>query len=268
MNKQGILTILGVVFSLIIAFFGWMLTNMLLDRQDIELLASTGSISVPIGQNNEAKTGLTITGAKLDKNSIISMSEILNNWDNSRGYTRPHEPVEGQLNMEQALAMAEAGVSYFGTQGIFHEELLQDEFTQISASLCVNQPRAIQAAVLSPVAELSPEYSYWEISLGNEKINVNLRINAVTGMIWDIEIYSIKEEIQLTSFNAIEMLDVYTEYLGLEGEDSVRYNEGFATKGFLGNVLQATAIIRGDTKHRGMEYIFLSISASGRVPQK
>lgn len=272
MNKQGILTILGVIFSLIIVFLGWILTNMLLDKQDIDILATTGRVYPPTaserkGQRIDEKsdvnidtiTDSVIAGEKLDKNSIINMSKILVNWNNPEGYAKPHEPMKGQLNMEQALAMAEAGLSYFSIHGIIPEELLQDEFTEIDASLCVNLPRK------GVVAEFPPEYSYWIIGLSNEKMNVRLKINAVTGAMWDIGVYSMKEEIQLTSLNAIEILDIYTKYLGLEDEDSVRYNEALATKGFFGNVLQVTAVKKGNAAYKEMDYISLSISSTRQI---
>lgn len=265
MNKQGILTVLGVAFSLIIAFSGWMITNMLFDRQNVELLASTGSINIPIGENSDAKTGSGITGVKLDKNSMMNMYKTLINWDDYRSYAKPHEPREGQLNMEQALDMAEAGLSYFSIRGIIAEELLEDEFTQIDAYLCANQTSGPSGRM---VAEIPSEYSYWSITLNNNKINVSLRMNAVTGAIWDISIFSAKEEIRLDSLSAIEILDIYTKYLGLEGEDSVRYDDECATKGFLGNVLQATAIKSSDVTPREMDYITLSISAFDGLEQK
>lgn len=263
MNRQGLLTVLGVTLSLIIAFSGWMLTNLLLDRQDTELFASRGGIDISApagGAGTDPGIGSFIAGEKLDEEAMIKIAEILSTWNAEGTRTRPHEPVQGQLNMEQAFAAAEAGLSFLSKQGVIKEELLKGGFSKIGASLCESRPAGRRDI------GLPPEYSYWSLDLSYEKVSVRLRMNAVTGAIWEIGFYPVEGGIQLTSLDEGEILDIYAQYLGLEGEDPVKVSEGIVTKGFLGNVLTATAIKTFDVARERIESISLSLTASGRLP--
>lgn len=132
MNKQDVYTIAGIVFSLVIASCGWILTNTLIDRHEATLLTAVGRIHDAITldattvMDNNADLGSNLSEARLEEEV---MSEILANWSVSGSYVRPHEPVEGQLTMKQAIAAAKSGLSYLSAHGVISPKLLEYEFT-------------------------------------------------------------------------------------------------------------------------------------------
>lgn len=280
MNKQGIYTAVGITLSLMIAFGGWILTNTLLDKQETVLLSKTGSIYVPAGLKTTAgsandansnlppktKTELLPNETKLEEGV---MAKILANWNAPQSYARPHDPVEGQLNMEQAITAAKNGLSYFSTQGIIPPELLENEFTRTKASLWENHP-AFKENPSDPRVrvsiELPPAYSYWVITFDNEKLNVRLMLNAVTGAIWRADIVSYQAETTFTDLDVVEMIEIYAAYLGLDGGGTLNFNETWASKGFAGDIISVTAIKKGTGVGGAESYngISLYLSEFGR----
>jgi len=273
MNKQGIYTAVGVAFSLVIALCGWILTNTLLDRQEAMLLVATGNIHVPSVLEATAGTGKETNSSSNPNTAKLKeevMAKILANWDAPGGNVRPHEPVEGQLNMEQALTAAETGLSYFSTHGIIPLELLEDEFTRTNASLWENRPamKGNQPNMRVRVStKLPPEYSYWAITFDNEKISIRLTLNAVTGAIWRADVFSYQAGTILTELDVVEMIEIYAAYLGLDGGDSLTFivNETWAVKGFAGNIIGVTAVKseKGAGDPKSYSGISLYLSESG-----
>lgn len=277
MNKQGIYTAVGIAFSLMIAFGGWILTNTLLDKQETVLLSKTGSIYVPAGLKTMAgsandansnlppktKTELLPNETKLEEGV---MAKILANWNAPQSYARPHDPVEGQFSMEQAITAAKNGLSHFSTQGIIPPVLLENEFTRTKASLWENHP-AFKENPSDPrvkvSTELPPAYSYWVITFDNEKLNVRLMLNAVTGAIWRADIVSYQAGTTLTDLDVVEMIEIYAAYLGLDGGATLNFNETWASKGFAGDIISVTAI-KGVGSAEGYYGISLYLSEFGR----
>lgn len=194
----------------------------MLDRQESKLFAITGKISVPPAKEVEVAE----PQKKLDEETMV---KILENWNDSRGYVRPQEPVEGQLSMEQTLEAAEAGLSYFEDRGIIPEDLIKDGFTSISAALYENQSN-------EEISEkLPPEYSYWTINFRDQRASGRLTLNAVTGEIWSADIHIPRENVPFSQLDAKAMLDIYIDYLGLSGGDSLKFDENYASKSFGGS---------------------------------
>jgi len=176
-NKQNLYTAMGIALSFIIAVGGWVLTSTLIDRKSDTLLSATGSIQVntppvsPIDTNDDDETP-----PHRPTLSESEMVKVLQNWEAVIG-ERPHEPVDGQLNMEQAIDAGKAGLSYFHEQGIIPAELLK--FDKTNAYLCEKQPRGQENYTLNP------NYSYWTITFSGENRRATLVINAMTGQIWE-----------------------------------------------------------------------------------
>jgi len=239
MNKHVIYTAAGVMFSLTIAFCGWILTNTLLDGQETMLLAATGSFHDP-SANDETMTANT--DLKLEAEEI---AKILGNWNTLGSYTRPHEPVEGQLNMEQAITAAKDGLSYLSKQGIIPKEFLEEKFNRTNASLCQNQPATMdgnKSSYTMVKVELPPEYSYWDITFDNKKVGVQLTLNAVTGKMWKVHIVSYQDMDTFNNLDLEDLIKMYAAYLGLEGGDSLSVSETMASKGFEGDIISIVAV--------------------------
>lgn len=247
MNKRRRRTAVGVLSSLVIVVCAWLLTNALLDRQEAALFARTGSISVPEvswtrrGPQDDRNSDQNLDAVKLEERLMV---KILENWNAPASYARPHEPVEGQLNIEQAVTMARVGLSHFAAQGIVSSELLEDDFSRINASLWENRPAMMENQSSMQVRigmELPPEYSYWVVTFDNTKMGARLTLNAVTGEIWRADVFLYQAGTMPADLDVVEMTEVYAAYLGLEGEDCIIYDQTRAIKGFGRNMLSVIA---------------------------
>ncbi|MDR1130907.1 MAG: hypothetical protein LBL15_00620 [Oscillospiraceae bacterium] len=245
MRKQNVLTILGIALSFVIAIGGWAVTSMLIDLKSDALLSAGGL--TPVYAPAATSSGHT----KLDDNpnimgedisgersifSAIEISRILSNWE-SRANEQPHEPMEGQITMEQAIAIGQKGLSYFYDQGIIPAQLL--EYSKTDAYLCQRQPSGGAGKMLSP------DYSYWGLSFSGENGSVRFSINAMTGQIWKADLGINSSETVLTEavkkIKAEQMLDVFTAYLGLTGSGSYSTDGLTASESFADGMLYAVA---------------------------
>ncbi len=222
MIKSRILTAIAVVLSLLIVYGGWLLTNQLLDRQHLNLMNTVHSISV----NEPSEAGQRAETAKVNL-SIQEISNILNVW--SSGQTKHyHDPYDGQLSMEEAIKAANSGLSYFCNSNILPKELLASDLTQTSAFLYdVRAPRAALTEVNTGLA-----YSFWSVSMSNREIFINLTINAQTGQIWMTDISTYSQGVNFNGIKALDMMEQYEAYLGLNGGGELRSDEAYAFKSY------------------------------------
>lgn len=215
MNKQLVYTVMGVVLSFIIAISGWLLTSMLIDKKSDALLSTTGVVqvnapSIPKDADNMPDTSEeTVELPKLTDKEILS---VLQNWD-TPGHEQLHEPVDGQIDIEQSIDAGKAGLSYFYEQGIIHEPL--HENAKINAYLFKNHPNGAGTQTLKPY------YSYWIISFTGENINAILTINAVTGQIWKADITLSNSDILFNAVYANNTLKSFVSYLDLSGDEKI-----------------------------------------------
>jgi hypothetical protein len=236
MNKQKILTMMGIVLSFIIAISGWALTSMLIDMKSDSLFSMSDVMLI----NTPELTPLPLGGLGDDvPNDNLSISEheivsILQNWK-SRIPERPHEPMQDQISMEQAIEIAQVEVLSYVEQGLFHSEIL--ELSLENAYLCQK--------VQEGSGFLNPIYSYWSITLVGEGMMTNLIINAVTGQIWKCNFMATKPPAIEFNINDMEnILNVFLSNMGLnnKGEAEIyvgQYEEMIAVRHFADNSIYA-----------------------------
>lgn len=226
MRKQNIFTVIGIALSFVIAVGGWWMTSELLDRKENDLLSVTGSVHV------DTPTPLPIADEKNPDNyeevipvwPTLKETEIFNaliNWE-ADGEERPHEPAEGQLNMEQAIDAGKAGLYYFSEQGIIPVGLLEYDVT--NAYLCEKLPRGQDAQ------SLSPYYSYWFITFSSEKMSATLTLNAASGQIWKAKITLLSTDISFADIETEQMLDTFISYLKFDDAKPVRIDDTLSCK--------------------------------------
>lgn len=236
MNRHGIFSALGIVLSLAIAFIGWILVNTLLDRQETRLLAA-GSFN---DSSTNAETAAVNAEVKLEE---AVMAKILRNWNTQGSYARPHEPVKGQLNMEQAITEAKNGLAYLSRKGVIPKDILEEGFVRTKASLLENvQTMDKVKSKIKDKEELSPEYSYWNIKFDNEKIDIMVTLNAVTGKMWSVDINSYQVIDMFNNQDLRNLIEIYADYLGLEGGDTLNVSDNMASKGFAGDIIRIVAV--------------------------
>lgn len=245
MSKQYLFTATGIVLSFIIAVSGWMITRKMLDRNEKVLLSATGTIRVntpiiaaatePVNvQKNTEDETIQDTESTRPELTDKEINEILTNWEKD-GYELPHEPLEGQINMEQAIETGKAGLAYFCGQGVIPEDLLEYEFNKINAYLCVKQQNEQINESINPL------YSYWTVSFSSVPKSIIFTINAVTGEIWKAEI-TISDYID--SYNemwSVWMLEAFTSYLKLDENGSFYMSGNSSAKSFAKGMFYAVA---------------------------
>lgn len=226
MNKQNLYTVLGIALSFIIAVGGWTLTSALIDRKSDALLSATESVKFNMQATIEQ--GDEETHHNFPTLSEGEIAKIILSWE-SIIEERPHEPVEGQLNMEQAIEAGKAGLSYFYEQDIISGELL--EYAKTSAYLCEKQPSGQENHTLNPY------YSYWTVTFSSENKRATLVIHAMTGQIWQAVVSGDIE----SSLETAKLLDVFIAYLNLDANGSFVSDGHITSKSFAGGSLHAIA---------------------------
>jgi len=247
--KQRILTAIAVVFSLLIVFGGWLLTNELLDRQHLSLVNTVHSVSVK--EPPEAELGAVPTKVTLSTREIANILKV---WQSSQRQ-HYHDPYDGQLTMEEAINAANSGVSYFCENGALPKEILASDFTQTSAFLYDVQVTRQAPAGVSPAPD--PAYSFWSVSLSNRDVAVNLTLNAQTGRIWLADISSSSQGVDFNGQKALDVLKQYEAYLGLSGGGGLRSDEAYASKSYDNNQI---GIIVNKRAGKSGHYEFLHFS--------
>lgn len=213
MIKQKLLTFLGIFLSLAIAAGGWFLTSALIDMRSDALFSASGvaqmtapddvsySLLTPqpspsptppsedVPQELEPSdspefedvTALPVDSSheKLPVLSEADMLSILKNWQEP-GYERTHEPVAGQIDMEQAIERARAGLMFICDMGIAPVE--DFEYYRTFAYLCQNIPLGLSREDDGQFFDAI--YSYWHVDFTGENMNSTFIVNAVTGQVW------------------------------------------------------------------------------------
>jgi len=174
MNKRNVFTAMGIVFSFVIAVGGWALTSMLINTKSDALMSGTGYVTVnppPVTTPQTPKEDPHDSERRLTE---AEMARVLFNWE-SDGLEQPHEPMEGQLTMEQAIDASRAVLIEWGEAGIIPAGW--ERYENVRAWLCQILPNGRRDL-------LDPVFSYWTVSLASQDTRAVLTVNAVTGRIW------------------------------------------------------------------------------------
>ena len=215
MNKQIIYTIMGIIFSFVIAIGGWLVTSTLINKQADEILSVSEAIviSMPTSFNQE---NISQEVMSLTDDEIIN---ILRNWELNTP-ERPHEPTGEQISMGQAIEIGRAWLLHF--EDIIPLEMLG--VTHTSAYLCQKIERGQENF-------LDPMYSYWTVSYSGDFIVAVFTINSVTGQIWKVELSLIQfENDKRITFNredAENMLAVFISEIGIEIDEETSSESWF-----------------------------------------
>ncbi len=228
MIKQRILTVVGAAITMLFVYGGWLLTNELMDRQQDKLMDTVHSIEV----KESLSTGLE------DEQERVPLSDkeivdILNIWNRKQvGYY--HDPVDGQLTMEEAIKAAISGLSYFCEKGVLPSLISESEYAQTKAFLYDIKGNPSTRESISPAPR--PLYSFWSVSLANKKVMIDLIINAQTGQIWTATITSFSEEVNINELSTLKVLQTYETYLHLFNGNQLRSDEYYSVKYYYNNL--------------------------------
>lgn len=213
MNKSIIYTIPAVLFSFTVVFSGWFLMNKILDRKEEKILGQTGQITVGTAEKDNQDTEdkvKSFSGQKLSEKERIKVLKI---WETGKKLI-PHEPLEGQMNMEQAIAKGEEWIDMVEkSENLISADAVW-EFENTSAKLCS----------FEDTTEVEKEkISFWEIQYESEDIQILLKIHALSGEVWNAEI-TMEESDREGSVSDGELLKAVFPFFGARSDRIYRKN--------------------------------------------
>lgn len=200
MIKRILYSLVTMICAIFLIFGSMFMSNRFLLRREAKLLSETGKMKVESlvvawntdkeeqTEKEEAAGAQSESGAILDRQGeyAVKLSEeemirALKNLDSGMEELI-HEPVEGQLSMEEAI---NTGINW--VKAMMHSE---DKFEE---ALYLEDVKAALSFVMGneKVKETAPYYSFWKVELSYGLMVINLSINAVDGRVWraDINIY-------------------------------------------------------------------------------
>ena len=243
---QIVFTLAGIILSFIIAVGGWMLTSAMIGARSDALLSISETVRITAQEIPDAYGDEADGRLYLSENEIVA---VLRNMT-SRGRWTPHEPMAGQINMEQAITLGLAGLAGYA-------EVLPAEafaFNTINANLRQNLQDGNQF--------LEPVYSFWTVTFTGEMMSATLTMHAATGQIWGVDIIPLYMY-TLNANSLISALHIFMSGIGLiaEGNDTAAVTDisprGYimASQSFAGGEGYAVATAHGRPTEDGALFL-------------
>ena len=184
MRKDKIDTLLVFCLSFTVVFGGWFLTKGLLHCKENEMLTAKGRIVLDNtkadGEENNPAMQEDFVPQVLSEDQ---MAEILTVWE-AGGREILHEPMAGQMNMEQAIEAGEKWITSLADNYVLSADFIEYSFRDTSAVLCS----------LDSFASLEESWiSYWKITYTGDDVKIVLKLHAATGQVWKADI-SVNED--------------------------------------------------------------------------
>lgn len=231
MHKRNLLTAMGILLSLCMAFGGWIFTGKMLERKEKSLISPGGTMQFEflgttrkeIGAEEEEEVPVKAKDTALrPKLTGEEMAEVIQSWE-SRNQEHPHEPVGEQLMMEEAIQIGKEWITILEEQMGIPDHLLA--YDNINAYLCnKNQYNDISE-------DFYQYFSYWYMVFSGQEGKITLKINAVTGQVWDTGIMPASSDITFEETINEQVLDAYASYLGVTVEGTSEKKENYIYKG-------------------------------------
>lgn len=178
-------TIVMILFSVVIVVVSILGKDLLLQQTEGKLLNRKGEISMeaPVaGWQLETEAEPEVSDGNTNRNSQLTIDQVqgaLNNWY-SRQYEIIHDPVEGQLSIEEAIKNATDWMSVMRGK----LQIAEEEKTVYS----VNAVLKVGVREMDQKEPLQAYHSFWTVRLAGKHIAANLLVNAVTGEVWAAEL--------------------------------------------------------------------------------
>jgi|GEM_PF-3194250 len=252
MRKRNILTILGIAAAFVIAFGGWRLTNALLDSQEARLLSRKGTVPIVVQETApsissamEEPDGITVDDGKsrtefngdsthtdslteLEPLSEEEIAAILADREDSEEYY-PHEPLAGQLTMEEAVSTAQKAMSYLTDLGVIPSGSLASDSTDASLGVWTLSEEN--------VTTINVRHSLWTVTLSEEATTARFTIHAFSGEIWDAIIEFPVADDYIQNWNAEDLLENFIYGLDIGEAKLINQPEENAAYGIFGKNL-------------------------------
>lgn len=211
MSRGKIYTLLIFCVSFAVVFGGWFFTREMLDRKETVILANKGEILVEVANvdvnENNSEAG-KFEGAALTENE---MAEVLIVW-NAGGREVFHEPLAGQMNMEQAINTGREWIDRLAQSNILPGYLVESSFEDTSAVLCS----------LERNVSLQENYiSYWKVTYMEGDVEIILTIHALSGQVWDADITMSEDKMLYGTCSDEKILSIAFPFLENDNAETI-----------------------------------------------
>lgn len=274
MNRMHKYTLLCCLFAALFVLGSMAGMNFILQKKENRLLQESGTeeMEAPVAvwkkpQTDETEASAENAESKEQQLTPEQMEEVIKYRVNATDEVL-HEPVSGQISMEEAIA---CGEQWLVQMGFLEEEYGEEADAgreQTGSISGENSRRALSRRAslgikkekgLSKVP-MEPYYSFWTVIFSDEAFYAALWINAVTGSVWDAEIILYND---MTNKFSWETLDLFAKLAGVQAdtENYVVMNETntAATLAVKGSYLRAqvkyhdiaTTVVGGENQNTG-----------------
>lgn len=190
--------------------------SFILKIREKQLLGRSGAVMMDSPVLAWQRTSDDMEGEKEGENGVLraqltmeQVEDVVKSWNNRKNLLL-HNPVEGQLTMEEAI---QAGKDWLVEMGYSPKEQESVAPFRIKATLAIGVG---ESGVGTP---LEAYYSMWSLWFSNETISVRLDLNAVTGRVWGAHIAL--EEGVFSDDDGEADLERFVELAGLQPEENV-----------------------------------------------
>lgn len=211
MNKTYKYTILTLLLAVVFVFGSMEGMNLILRARERQFLSESGSVIVeaPVRaweswENDKESSMSEDTDSERYILNTRQIEDAINCWNN-RTKTILHDPVAGQISMEQAIGAGEKWLI---------EMNIGEEIDTMSYS--INAELGVGGQMEDTGEQLEAYYSFWTVHYSSQSVNAILYINAVTGKVWGAEI-SLYEELPEKMHD--DGLRLFVELAGLQASD-------------------------------------------------
>lgn len=238
MKKTYKYTFLTMFLALVFIFGSMAGMNFILYIREDRLLSESGMAvaesPVRAWQEWGDKTEKDEDGEKYSL-SVVQVKDAIESWNRRMGETL-HNPVQGQISMEEAV---QEGEEWLMSMGIEEGETQRTDvgLKLVKATLGVGVQKG------SSRVPLEPYYSFWTVHFSGSYTDTVLYLNAVTGRVWGAEITlydNLPEELPC------EKLGWFVEMAGLQVADGIaEINE---------EKTQAVLVVEDDLLYARLDY--------------
>lgn len=204
-------TLVFLIFAALFILGSMEVMDYILRIRETQLLTESGRVEMesPVRtweswENN--KEGVVSEDIASERNAlkIEQMEDAIKSW-NSRNSSILHEPVTGQISMEEAI---KAGEKWLVEMGIGEEK--------DTAAYTINAELGVGVQMEEAGERLEAYYSFWTVKYSSQSISAILYLNAVTGNVWGAEITLYEE---LPKKMPDDSLRLFVKLAGLQVSD-------------------------------------------------
>lgn len=203
-------TFASLLFAVLFVFGSMAAMNYILSIRETRLLTESGRVEMesPVraweNWQNDEESPVSDIGSERHILNTQQVEDAVKCWNNRTSIIL-HDPVEGQISMEEAVKAGEAWLS----------EMKIGEGTD-ALSYAINAELGVGGQIEDAGEKLEAYYSFWTVQYSGKSMRAILYINAVTGKVWGAEITSYGNPIEKLPY---ERLRLFVELAGLQISD-------------------------------------------------